>query len=133
MQLFEASLKRTNTMASQGQLWLQLSGANRIQKCLLIWLLHLLCLAMLLALGGNGVAAAAKIFATYPLREYVAAYGSNSQRVCEESRDPTWIRSTLNSQNNAVTWMGLQGLRKRSSYLSVASALYALIRYSHYS
>ncbi|MCZ6324047.1 hypothetical protein O5165_25340, partial [Escherichia coli] len=27
MQLFEASLKRTNTMASQGQLWLQLSGA----------------------------------------------------------------------------------------------------------
>ncbi|MFP1464038.1 hypothetical protein ACLB1E_35520 [Escherichia coli] len=36
----------------------------------------------------------------------------------------TW--STLNSQNNAVTWMGLPGLAY-SSYLSVASALYALI------
>jgi hypothetical protein len=49
------------------------------------------------------------------LREYVAAYGSNGQRVCEESRDgrlDTW--STLNSQNNAVTWMGLQGLRKHT-------------------
>ncbi|MCV5604392.1 hypothetical protein OFN09_30640, partial [Escherichia coli] len=38
----------------------------------------------------------------------------------------TW--STLNSQNNAVTWMGLPGLAETySSYLSVASALYALI------
>ncbi|MCV5197413.1 hypothetical protein OFM41_28580, partial [Escherichia coli] len=36
--------------------------------------------------------------------------------------------STLNSQNNAVTWMGLPGLAETySSYLSVASALYALI------
>lgn len=38
----------------------------------------------------------------------------------------TW--STLNSQSNAVTWMGLPGLAETySSYLSVASALYALI------
>ncbi|MFP1497892.1 hypothetical protein ACLB1Q_33815 [Escherichia coli] len=84
---------------------------------------------MLLALGGNGVAAAAKYLQTYSLREYVAAYGSNGQRVCEESRDGRsgyWILSTARIMPSRG-W-GSQGLREAySSYLSVASALYALI------
>ncbi|MCP6258586.1 hypothetical protein NL429_27005, partial [Klebsiella pneumoniae] len=60
MQLFEASLKRTNTMASQGQLWLQLSGAAIAFLEMFAYMVAPFALLMLLALGGNGVAAAAK-------------------------------------------------------------------------
>ncbi|WP_096172665.1 conjugal transfer protein TraG N-terminal domain-containing protein [Enterobacter hormaechei] len=129
MQLFEASLKRTNTMASQGQLWLQLSGAAIAFLEMFAYMVAPFALLMLLALGGNGVAAAAKylqliLFVNmWPLTAVmVNAY---VKKVATADLD-TW--STLNSQNNAVTWMGLPGLAETySSYLSVASALYALI------
>ncbi|WP_163585410.1 conjugal transfer protein TraG N-terminal domain-containing protein, partial [Klebsiella pneumoniae] len=127
MQLFEASLKRTNTMASQGQLWLQLSGAAIAFLEMFAYMVAPFALLMLLALGGNGVAAAAKylqliLFVNmWPLTAVmVNAY---VKKVATADLD-TW--STLNSQNNAVTWMGLPGLAETySSYLSVASALYA--------
>ncbi|HBU9209090.1 TPA: conjugal transfer protein TraG N-terminal domain-containing protein [Citrobacter freundii] len=129
MQFFEASLKRTNTMASQGQLWLQLSGAAIAFLEMFAYMVAPFALLMLLALGGNGVAAAAKylqliLFVNmWPLTAVmVNAY---VKKVATADLD-TW--STLNSQNNAVTWMGLPGLAETySSYLSVASALYALI------
>lgn len=129
MQLFEASLKRTNTMASQGQLWLQLSGAAIAFLEMFAYMVAPFALLMLLALGGNGVAAAAKylqliLFVNmWPLTAVmVNAY---VKKVATADLD-TW--STLNSQNNSVTWMGLPGLAETySSYLSVASALYALI------
>ncbi|EAA8426181.1 conjugal transfer protein TraG [Salmonella enterica] len=129
MQLFEASLKRTNTMASQGQLWLQPSGAAIAFLEMFAYMVAPFALLMLLALGGNGVAAAAKylqliLFVNmWPLTAVmVNAY---VKKVATADLD-TW--STLNSQNNAVTWMGLPGLAETySSYLSVASALYALI------
>ncbi|NBF29936.1 conjugal transfer protein TraG [Enterobacter hormaechei] len=129
MQLFEASLKRTNTMASQGQLWLQLSGAAIAFLEMFAYMVAPFALLMLLALGGNGVAAAAKylqliLFVNmWPLTAVmVNAY---VKKVATADLD-TW--STLNSQNNAVTWMGLPGLAETySSYLSDASALYALI------
>ncbi|EID2290595.1 conjugal transfer protein TraG N-terminal domain-containing protein (plasmid) [Salmonella enterica subsp. enterica serovar 4,[5],12:i:-] len=129
MQLFEASLKRTNTMASQGQLWLQLSGAAIAFLEMFAYMVAPFALLMLLALGGNCVAAAAKylqliLFVNmWPLTAVmVNAY---VKKVATADLD-TW--STLNSQNNAVTWMGLPGLAETySSYLSVASALYALI------
>lgn len=129
MQLFEASLKRTNTMASQGQLWLQLSGAAIAFLEMFAYMVAPFALLMLLALGGNGVAAAAKylqliLFVNmWPITAVmVNAY---VKKVATADLD-TW--STLNSQSNAVTWMGLPGLAETySSYLSVASALYALI------
>ncbi|MGV7963829.1 conjugal transfer protein TraG N-terminal domain-containing protein [Photorhabdus tasmaniensis] len=129
MQLFEASLKRTNTMASQGQLWLQLSGAAIAFLEMFAYMVAPFALLMLLALGGNGVAAAAKylqliLFVNmWPITAVmVNAY---VKKVATADLD-TW--STLNSQNNAVTWMGVPGLAETySSYLSVASALYALI------
>lgn len=107
MQLFEASLKRTNTMASQGQLWLQLSGAAIAFLEMFAYMVAPFALLMLLALGGNGVAAAAKylqliLFVNmWPLTAVmVNAY---VKKVATADLD-TW--STLNSQNNAVTWMG---------------------------
>ena len=129
MQLFEASLKRTNTVASQGPLWLKLSGAAIAFLEMFAYMVAPFALLMLLALGGNGVAAAAKylqliLFVNmWPLTAVmVNAY---VKKVATADLD-TW--STLNSQNNAVTWMGLPGLAETySSYLSVASALYALI------
>lgn len=129
MQLFEASLKRTNTMASQGQLWLQLSGAAIAFLEMFAYMVAPFALLMLLALGGNGVAAAAKylqliLFVNmWPITAVmVNAY---VKKVATADLD-TW--NTLNSQSNAVTWMGLPGLAETySSYLSVASALYALI------
>lgn len=129
MQLFEASLKRTNTMASQGQLWLQLSGAAIAFLEMFAYMVAPFALLMLLALGGNGVAAAAKYL---QLILFVNMWSLTAvmvnayvKKVATADLD-TW--STLNSQNNAVTWMGLPGLAETySSYLSVASALYALI------
>ncbi len=116
-------------MASQGQLWLQLSGAAIAFLEMFAYMVAPFALLMLLALGGNGVAAAAKylqliLFVNmWPLTAVmVNAY---VKKVATADLD-TW--STLNSQNNAVTWMGLPGLAETySSYLSVASALYALI------
>ncbi len=70
-------------MASQGQLWLQLSGAAIAFLEMFAYMVAPFALLMLLALGGNGVAAAAK-YLQLILCEYVAAYGSNGQRVCEE-------------------------------------------------
>ncbi|EBG2148375.1 conjugal transfer protein TraG [Salmonella enterica] len=129
MQLFEASLKRTNTMASQGQLWMQLSGAAIAFLEMFAYMVAPFALLVLLALGGNGVAAAAKylqliIFVNiWPLTAVmVNAY---IKKVVTADLD-TW--STMSSDNNAVTWMGMPGLAETySSYLSVASALYALI------
>lgn len=129
MQLFEASLKRANTMASQGQLWLQLSGAAIAFLEMFAYMVAPFALLMLLALGGNGVAAAAKylqliLFVNmWPITAVmVNAY---VKKVATADLD-TW--STQNIQSNAVTWMGLPGLAETySSYLSVASALYALI------
>ncbi|EIV1877129.1 conjugal transfer protein TraG N-terminal domain-containing protein [Salmonella enterica] len=129
MQLFEASLKRTNTMASQGQLWLQLAGAAIAFLEMFAYMVAPFALLMLLALGGNGVAAAAKylqliLFVNmWPITAVmVNAY---VKKVATADLDTF---STLNSQSNAVTWMGLPGLAETySSYLSVASALYALI------
>jgi len=129
MQLFEASLKRTNTMASQGQLWMQLSGAAIAFLEMFSYMVAPFALLMLLALGGNGVAAAAKylqliVFVNiWPLTAVmVNAY---VKKVVTADLD-TW--STMNADNNAVTWMGIPGLAETySSYLSVASALYALI------
>ncbi|NTZ41034.1 conjugal transfer protein TraG [Enterobacter sp. JMULE2] len=129
MQLFEASLKRTNNMASQGQLWMQLSGAAIAFLEMFSYMVAPFALLMLLALGGNGVAAAAKylqliVFVNiWPLTAVmVNAY---VKKVVTADLD-TW--SSMSADNNAVTWMGIPGLAETySSYLSVASALYALI------
>lgn len=127
MQLFEASLKRTNTMASQGQLWLQLSGAAIAFLEMFAYMVAPFALLMLLALGGNGVAAAAK-YLQLILFVNMYAYGSNGQRVCEESRDG---RSGYGAPSTARIMPSRgwgSGLAETySSYLSVASALYALI------
>jgi conjugal transfer mating pair stabilization protein TraG len=129
MQMFEASMKRTNNMASQGQLWMKLSGAAISFLEMFAYMVAPFALLMLLALGGNGVAAAAKylqliVFVNiWPLTAVmVNAY---VKKVISADLD-TW--STMNSDNNVVTWMGIPGLAETySSYLSVASALYALI------
>ena len=129
MQLFEASLKRTNSMASQGQLWMQLSGAAIAFLEMFSYMVAPFALLMLLALGGNGVAAAAKylqliVFVNiWPLTAVmVNAY---VKKVVTADLD-TW--SSMSADNNAVTWMGIPGLAETySSYLSVASTLYALI------
>ncbi|SUY92898.1 TraG-like protein, N-terminal region [Buttiauxella agrestis] len=129
MQLFEAQVKRTNSMVSQGQLWLQLSGAAISFLEMFSYMVAPFALLMLIALGGNGVGAAAKylqliIFVNmWPITAVlVNAY---IKKVLTADLD-TW--STLNSQNSVVTWMGQPGLYETySSYLSVASGLYALI------
>ncbi|NRN29022.1 conjugal transfer protein TraG N-terminal domain-containing protein [Photorhabdus heterorhabditis] len=129
MQLFEASIKRTNNMASQGQLWQHLSGAAISFLEMFAYMVAPFSLLMLIALGGNGVAAAAKylqlvVFVNmWPITAVmVNAY---VKKVVTADLD-TW--TTLNASNNAVTWSGLAGVAETySSYLSVASALYALI------
>nr|UGK56772.1 hypothetical protein [Escherichia coli] len=120
--MFEASLKRTNTMASQGQLWLQLSGAAIAFLEMFAYMVAPFALLMLLALGGNGVAAAAKylqliLFVNmWPITAVmVNAY---VKKVATADLD-TW--STLNSQSNAVTWMGLPGACRNIQLLFISS------------
>ena len=128
MQLFEASLKRTNTMASQGQLWLQLSGAAIAFLEMFAYMVAPFALLMLLALGGNGVAAAAKylqliLFVNmWPLTAVmVNAY---VKKVATADLD-TGAPSTARIMPSRGWDSGLA--ETYSSYLSVASALYALI------
>lgn len=129
MQLFEASMKRTNAMAAQGQLWMQLSGAAIAFLEMFAYMVAPFSLLMLIALGANGITAAAKylqlvVFVNmWPITAVmVNAY---IKKVLSTDLD-TW--TTLNTSNSAVTWSGLPGLAETySSYLSVASALYAMI------
>jgi len=129
MQLFEASMKRTNAMAAQGQLWMQLSGAAIAFLEMFAYMVAPFSLLMLIALGANGITAAAKylqlvVFVNmWPITAVmVNAY---IKKVLTTDLD-TW--TTLNTSNSAVTWSGLPGLAETySSYLSVASALYAMI------
>lgn len=129
MELFEASMKRTNSMSAQGQLWLQLSGAAIAFLEMFAYMVAPFSLLMLIALGGNGISAAAKylqlvVFVNmWPITAVmVNAY---IKKVLSADLD-TW--TTLNASHSAVSWSGLPALAETySSYLSVASALYAMI------
>ncbi|MGV0087337.1 conjugal transfer protein TraG N-terminal domain-containing protein (plasmid) [Rahnella aceris] len=129
MQLFEATMKRTNAMVSQGQLWQQLSGAAISFLEMFSYMVAPFFLLMLIALGGNGILSAAKylqlvVFVNmWPITAVmINAY---VKMVVSQNLD-TW--TTMNSSNNAVSWNGLPAVAENySSYLAVASALYAMI------
>ncbi|CRY84124.1 conjugal transfer protein TraG N-terminal domain-containing protein [Yersinia intermedia] len=129
MQMFEATMKRTNAMVSQGQLWQQLSGAAISFLEMFSYMVAPFFLLMLIALGGNGILSAAKylqlvVFVNmWPITAVmINAY---VKMVVSQNLD-TW--TTMNSSNNAISWNGLPAVAENySSYLAVASALYAMI------
>ncbi len=59
-QLFEASMKRTNAMVSQGQLWLNISGAAISFLEMFSYMVAPFALIAILFLGGEGITSAAK-------------------------------------------------------------------------
>ena len=127
-QLFEASMKRTNAMVSQGQLWLNISGAAISFLEMFSYMVAPFALIAILFLGGEGITSAAKylqliVFVNmWPITAImVNAY---VKMVLNQQFD-TW--SSLGVQTT-MNWANMGSIQETyGSYLSVASALYCMV------
>ncbi|KYT22237.1 conjugal transfer protein TraG N-terminal domain-containing protein [Escherichia coli] len=127
-QLFEASMKRTNAMVSQGQLWLNISGAAISFLEMFSYMVAPFALIAILFLGGEGIASAAKYL---QLIVFVNMWPITAVMV------NAYVKMVLNQQFDTWTSLGVQTTMNWAnmgsiqetygSYLSVASALYCMV------
>ena len=127
-QLFEASMKRTNGMVSQGQLWLNISGAAISFLEMFSYMVAPFALIAILFLGGEGIASAAKYL---QLIVFVNMWPITAVMV------NAYVKMVLNQQFDTWTSLGVQTTMNWAnmgsiqetygSYLSVASALYCMV------
>ena len=127
-QLFEASMKRTNAMVSQGQLWLNISGAAISFLEMFSYMVSPFALIAILFLGGEGIASAAKYL---QLIVFVNMWPITAVMV------NAYVKMVLNQQFDTWTSLGVQTTMNWAnmgsiqetygSYLAVASALYCMV------
>ena len=127
-QLFEASMKRTNAMVSQGQLWLNISGAAISFLEMFSYMVAPFALIAILFLGGEGIASAAKylqLIVFVNMWPITAVMVNAYVKMVLNQQFDTW--SSLGVQTS-MNWANMGSIQETySSYLAVASALYCMV------
>ncbi|MGS1802776.1 conjugal transfer protein TraG N-terminal domain-containing protein (plasmid) [Klebsiella pneumoniae] len=127
-QLFEASMKRTNGMVSQGQLWLNISGAAISFLEMFSYMVAPFALIAILFLGGEGITSAAKylqLIVFVNMWPITAVMVNAYVKMVLNQQFDTW--SSLGVQTT-MNWANMGSIQETyGSYLSVASALYCMV------
>ncbi|PLO88334.1 conjugal transfer protein TraG [Klebsiella pneumoniae] len=127
-QLFEASMKRTNAMVSQGQLWLNISGAAISFLEMFSYMVAPFALIAILFLGGEGITSAAKylqLIVFVNMWPITAVMVNAYVKMVLNQQFDTW--SSLGVQTT-MNWANMGSIQETyGSYLSVASALYCMV------
>ncbi|HBV1819911.1 TPA: conjugal transfer protein TraG [Klebsiella pneumoniae] len=127
-QLFEASMKRTNAMVSQGQLWLNISGAAISFLEMFSYMVAPFALIAILFLGGEGITSAAKylqLIVFVNMWPITAVMVNAYVKMVLNQQFDTW--SSLGVQTT-MNWANMGNIQETyGSYLSVASALYCMV------
>lgn len=127
-QLFEASMKRTNAMVSQGQLWLNISGAAISFLEMFSYMVAPFALIAILFLGGEGIASAAKylqLIVFVNMWPITAVMVNAYVKMVLNQQFDTW--TSLGAQTT-MNWANMGSIQETyGSYLSVASALYCMV------
>ena len=126
-QLFETSMKRTNAMVSQGQLWLNISG-TAISFLEMFSYGCALCSDCDPFTGGEGVTSAAKylqLIVFVNMWPITAVMVNAYVKMVLNQQFDTW--SSLGVQTT-MNWANMGSIQETyGSYLSVASALYCMV------